>query len=112
MELWEIRQKIDKIDAEIIGLLSKRAELVTKAGKLKKDEQRVRDPKRVEQVINKVKSKATEVGLDPNIAEQIYRTIIGCFVAKELKEFRGGDAQPLFFSNSHLPTKEILEALR
>lgn len=57
MELKEIRQEIDKIDDMIIGLLSKRAELVSKAGKLKKDEQGVRDPKRVEQVINKVKSK-------------------------------------------------------
>ncbi|MBI1810494.1 MAG: chorismate mutase, partial [Nitrospirae bacterium] len=50
MALEEIRQKIDKIDDEIIELLSKRAKLVIKAGKLKKDEQGVRDPKRVEQV--------------------------------------------------------------
>ncbi len=90
MELKEIRQEIDKIDDEIIGLLSKRAELVTMAGKLKKNEQGVRDPKRVEQVINKVKSKAAEAGLDPYIAEQIYKAIISCFVAKELKKFRGG----------------------
>lgn len=89
MEIEEIRQEIDKIDTEIIKLLSKRSSLVTAAGKLKKDEQGVRDPKRVEQVINKVKSKAAEAGLDPDIAEKIYRTIISCFVAKELKEFRG-----------------------
>ncbi len=89
MELKEIRQEIDRIDTKIIGLLSKRAELVTKAGKLKKDEQGVRDPKRVEQVINKVKSRAAEAGLDPYIAEQIYRTIISCFIDRELKEFKG-----------------------
>ncbi|MBI3378522.1 MAG: chorismate mutase [Nitrospirae bacterium] len=89
MALEEIRQKIDKIDDEIIELLSKRAKLVIKAGKLKKDEQGVRDPKRVEQVINKVKSKAAEAGLDPYIAEQIYRAIIGCFIDRELKEFKG-----------------------
>ncbi len=88
MELKEIRHEIDKIDTEIIGLLSKRAELVIKAGNLKKDEQGVRDPKRVEQVINKVKSKAAEVGLDPDIAEKIYRTIISCFIDRELKEFK------------------------
>ncbi|MFZ3091097.1 MAG: chorismate mutase [Nitrospirota bacterium] len=88
MELKEIRQEIDKIDDEIIGLLSKRAELASKAGKLKKDEQGVRDPKRVEHVINKVKSKAAEVGLDPYIAEQIYRAIISCFIDRELKEFK------------------------
>ena len=88
MELKEIRQEIDRIDTKIIGLLSKRAKLVIKAGKLKKDEQGVRDPKRVEQVINKVKLKAAEVGLDPYIAEQIYRAIISCFIDRELKEFK------------------------
>jgi len=87
MELAEIRQHIDAIDSEIINLLSKRAELVSAAGKLKKDEKGVRDPKRVEQVIEKVKSKASTAGLDPAVAEEIYRTIIGCFIRGEMREF-------------------------
>lgn len=89
MTLQEIRDKIDTVDSAIIGLLAERSELVRVAGKLKKDEQGVRDPKRVEQVIEKVKFKATNAGLDAGIAEQIYRTIIGCFIQKELKEFKG-----------------------
>ena len=87
MNLEGIRQQIDSIDIEIINLLSKRAGLVSAAGKLKKDEQGVRDPKRVEQVIEKIKVKASAAGLDPEIAEEIYRIIIGCFVRKEIKEF-------------------------
>jgi phosphinothricin acetyltransferase len=85
--LEEIRQKIDSIDTDIINLLSKRAGLVSAAGKLKKDEKGVRDPKRVEQVIEKVKAKASAAGLEPVIAEEIYRMIIGCFVRREMKEF-------------------------
>ena len=88
MELTEIREQIDALDGDIIKLLSKRSALVSEAGKLKKDEQGVRDPKRVEQVIEKVKEKALAAGLDPVIAEEIYRTIIGCFVLKEMKEFK------------------------
>jgi isochorismate pyruvate lyase len=91
MELVEIRKQIDSIDSDIIDLLSKRAGLVSAAGKLKKDEKGVRDPKRVEQVIEKVKAKALSAGLDPEIAEDIYRTIIGCFVGRELKEFSAND---------------------
>jgi len=87
VNLEEIRQQIDSIDSEIIDRLSKRAELVSAAGKLKKDERGVRDPKRVEQVIEKVRAKAVAAGLDPAIAEEIYRTIIGCFINKELREF-------------------------
>ncbi len=86
-ELETIRKEIDEIDGHIIRLLSQRAELVTAAGKLKKDEQGVRDQKRVEQVIEKVRANASSAGLSPEIAESVYRTIIGCFLSKELKEF-------------------------
>ncbi|MEK6698808.1 MAG: chorismate mutase [Nitrospirota bacterium] len=68
-------------------MLSKRAEMVFTAGKLKKDEKGVRDPKRVEQVIEKVKAKASAAGLDPEMAEEVYRVIIGCFIRKEHSEF-------------------------
>jgi len=54
----------------------------------------VRDPKRVEQVIKKVKAKASEAGLDPEIAEEIYRTIIVSFVRKEMKEFSNRQWSP------------------
>jgi len=64
MKLLEIRKQIDSVDSDIINLLSKRAVLVSAASKLKKDEQGVRDPKRVEQVIERVKAKASAAGLD------------------------------------------------
>ncbi len=97
MNLDEIRQQIDSTDSDIIKLLSKRAGLVSAAGKLKTDEQSVRDPKRVEQVIEQVKAKAFDAGLGPVIAEEIYRTIIGCFVREELKEF----AENLVYHEKH-----------
>ena len=87
MDLNEIRQRIDQVDSEIILLLSQRAKLVSAAGQLKKDEQGVRDPKRVEQVIGKVRAKAASSGFSPDIAERVYRTIIECFIDKELLEF-------------------------
>ena len=87
VNLEGIWRQIDSIDSEIIRRLSKRAELVSAAGKLKKDEEGVRDTKRVEQVIEKVKAKASAEGLDPELAEEIFRTIIRCFVRKELAEY-------------------------
>ena len=87
MDLDEIRVKIDSIDVEIVTLLAKRADLVSAAGKLKKNEEGVRDPKRAEQVIEKVKAHAVTARLDPSIAESVYRTIISCFIRRELKEF-------------------------
>jgi len=87
MDLPDIRMEIDALDSNIVSLLSRRAELVSAAGNLKTDEQGIRDPKRIEQVIAKIKLKADETGLDPALAEEIYRTIIECFVRKEMSEF-------------------------
>jgi isochorismate pyruvate lyase len=88
MNIKEIRSKIDQIDSEIIELLSKRSSLVSYAGKSKKTHSAVRDPERVEAVIKHVKKKAVISGLDPVIAERIYRMIIDCFIRKEMKEFQ------------------------
>lgn len=89
MEMERIRNEIDAVDGDIIALLARRAELVRAAGRLKKDEQGVQDPKRVEQVIGNVRERAASTGFDPSIAEEVYRTIIGCFIRSELKQFSG-----------------------
>ena len=47
MSLLEIRHKIDTLDAEIIGLLSKRSSLVSQACRLKKNEAEVKTSERV-----------------------------------------------------------------
>ena len=87
MDLDVIRKNIDELDTRIITLLALRSSLVSAAGKLKNDEQGVRDPKRVVQVIEQVRAKAVASKLDPAIAEKIYRTIIDCFITAELREF-------------------------
>jgi len=87
VELEMIRKQIDDVDTMIIRLLAKRAEFVTAASKLKKSEQGVRDPKRVEQVIANVREKALKAGLDAELAEQTYRTMINWFIEKELGLF-------------------------
>ena len=90
MYLTRIRRNIDDLDSMIITLLAKRADMVRAAGKLKRNERGVRDPKRVEQVIGKVRETAAAKGLDPAVAEEIYRTVVNCFVDKELLEFNQG----------------------
>ena len=87
MNLLEIRHEIDTLDAEIIGLLSKRGSLVTQSCRLKKNEDEVRAADRVAEVIQKVRQEAEKNGMDPAIAERIYRTITDCFSNKEIGEF-------------------------
>ena len=82
----EIRTNIDIIDREIVKLLSERGQYVRQAAKFKKTTDDVKAPKRVEEVIAKVRNFSLEYGLNPQIAEQIYRTMIECFIDYEIKE--------------------------
>jgi isochorismate pyruvate lyase len=88
MNIEQVRRNIDQLDTMIVALLAKRTDLVAVAARLKKSEQAVRDPRRVEQVIAGVRQKAERSGLDPDIAEKTYRTLIDCLVQKELTLFR------------------------
>lgn len=107
--LDDIRQQIDAIDSEIIRLLAQRSGLVSEAGKLKKSEAEVRATERVEKVLDNVKKKAATSGLDPLIAEKIYRTIIECFINKEMREFKGDGNEPVrVYSTDSLPLRDIV----
>ncbi|MCL7414040.1 MAG: chorismate mutase [ANME-2 cluster archaeon] len=69
-------------------MLSERSKYVRQAAKFKKNTDDVQAPKRVEEVIAKVRNLALEYGLNPEIIEQIYRTMIACFIEFEMKEHR------------------------
>ncbi len=84
--LENVRENIDRIDREIVKLISERSSYVRQAAKLKKTTDEVRAPKRVEEVIAKVRTLAEKEELDPDIAEEVYRTMISCFIKYEMKE--------------------------
>nr|AFV52121.1 chorismate mutase [Streptoalloteichus sp. ATCC 53650] len=44
--------------------------------RLKHDEQAVRSPDRVEQVIARVRDRAAELGVEPDVVERTYRALI------------------------------------
>lgn len=83
----EVREQIDLLDKELVGLISQRSVYVKQAAKFKKDSESVKAPSRVEQVINKVRSLSKDYNIDPDIIEAVYRTMIGKFVDMEMKEF-------------------------
>jgi len=84
----EVRENIDRIDREIVELISQRSRYVGQAAKFKKSMQDVKAPARVEEIILKVRGLAVENHLDPDIMEKIYRTMIACFIDYELKAYK------------------------
>lgn len=86
--LEEVRQQIDSIDHEVVGLLARRGKLVAQAAAFKQTTDDVRAPARVEQVIAKVRGIAAQTGASPQVVEQVYRAMIAAFIDEEL-EARG-----------------------
>jgi isochorismate pyruvate lyase len=80
----EVRENIDKLDNQIVKLISERSRFVEQAAKFKKDTEDVKSPKRVDAVIEKVRNVANENNVNPNIIEEVYRTMISCFINHEL----------------------------
>ena len=86
--LTEVRTQIDALDRRIVELIAERQRWVVAAGSLKQDEQGVRAPARVDQVIVKVRGLAEELGASPDVVERSYRALIGAFIDLELKHHR------------------------
>ena len=83
----EVRNNINNIDEQIVKLIALRGSFVKQAAKFKKDSNDVKAPKRVEEVINKVKNIARLNGADEEVVENVYNAMIESFIKAEIKEF-------------------------
>ncbi|ONI89207.1 chorismate mutase [Saccharothrix sp. ALI-22-I] len=82
----EVRARIDVIDSELVRLRAQRQGLVRAAASFKSDDRAVRASDRVEQVIASVRERARDAGLEPSVAEAVWRAMIGAFIEVELAE--------------------------
>jgi isochorismate pyruvate lyase len=85
--LGEVRDNIDRLDKEIISAMAEREKYVGEAGRFKKDPAAVSDPKRVDAIIEKVRTIAAEDGLAPDVAERSFRAMIAAFEDYERAEW-------------------------
>jgi len=76
-QIKPIRDEIDTIDAQIISLLSQRREQVKKVVAVKKEYKvPIYHPAREEDVISRLRGKASDMDVDPDLVENLYRTIM------------------------------------
>lgn len=88
--LDQVRSEIERIDEQIVRLIAERGRFVAQVASFKKNADGVRDTKRVEAVIQRVRAKAFEHGADAEMIEVLYREMIRRFVDMEMREFEGG----------------------
>jgi isochorismate pyruvate lyase len=85
--LDEVRTQIDRIDRALVSLLAERGLYVKQAARFKHSNEEVEGGKRVDQVMRRVEKLAGELGADPRLTAEVYRTMISHFIASELQEF-------------------------
>lgn len=80
----ELRRNIDDLDGELVRLLAIRADHIDRAAELKPAEGLpARIGPRVDQVIKNARVNAGQAGLDADLAEQVWRTLIEWSIARE-----------------------------
>jgi isochorismate pyruvate lyase len=85
--LDDVRTNIDALDRQIVALLAERTTYVEAAARFKAQKALVVDPPRIEDVIAKVRHRATEHGMNPDLAETIYRAMIDAYILHEGREW-------------------------
>jgi isochorismate pyruvate lyase len=87
-DMAQVRAEIDRIDIALVDLISERFGYVDRAWQLKTSPGEAHVPWRIQQVIDKVKVRANEKGLPPELTEALWRQMIGWFVQYEEEKLR------------------------
>ncbi|HET7851305.1 MAG TPA: chorismate mutase [Methyloceanibacter sp.] len=82
-DMEQVRAEIDRIDVALVDLIGERFTYVDRAWQLKQSPAEARVPWRIQQVINRVRARAVEKGLPPELAEALWRQMIGWFIQYE-----------------------------
>src|SRR5206468_5577756 len=88
MSLADVRREIDRLDDQIIKLLALRQLQVARAATYKHDEEGVRAPERRRQMMKRLRTRALEEGVDPDVVVQIWNAMIDAFTELEMREHK------------------------
>jgi isochorismate pyruvate lyase len=81
----EVRDCIDIIDKQIIELIGHRFQYVKEIVRFKSSPEEVEARKRYHEVLEARRSWAVSQGLDPNVIENIYKTLIQYFINEQME---------------------------
>jgi len=83
-----IRNKIDKLDYQLLNLIKKRTNLVNQVIKVKELKKQIVDNKRITKVLSNIKKRSHIKKIDPQITRAIWLTMIRSFIKYERKNFK------------------------
>ena len=88
--LQEVREEIDVIDEQLVDLISKRSRLIRQAAAFKESVDDVKAQDRIDDIMQRVRKKAIELNINPNMISELFKIMIDEMVETEISEFRNG----------------------
>ena len=88
-DLSQVRTEIDRVDTALVQMIGERFGYVERAWQIKlQAKQEANVPWRNQQVIDKVRARAKEAGVPPDLVEALWRQMIGWFIQYEEEKLR------------------------
>ena len=86
--LKEARDQIDILDEQIVELIATRNAYIKQLAHFKNSVDEIKAEDRIDDVINRVRAKAIELDLSPNLINDLYLRMIDAMVDSEVAEFK------------------------
>jgi len=89
--LEEVRTEVDIIDDKLVDLISERSHLIRQAASFKESVEEVKAEDRIDFIMQRVRHRAIELGVSPNMISELFSIMINEMVETEIAEFRNAD---------------------
>jgi isochorismate pyruvate lyase len=86
--LDEARVEIDKVDNDIVKLIAIRNRYIKQIAHFKTSIEEIKSEDRISSVISRLRAKAIELDLSPNLINDIFLRLIDEMVESEIAEFK------------------------
>ncbi len=86
-KLNKLRDKLDRLDNDLIKIIKKRTNLVTRVLALKEFKNQIVDQKRIKAILKSVKKKSLKNNIDPKITSKIWKNMIAAYIDFERRNF-------------------------
>ena len=83
-----LRNKLDKLDNDLLKIIKKRLSLVNEVLKVKVFKKEIIDKKRIKQILKKIKKKSIQYKIDHKITNRIWSNMIWSFIDYERRNFK------------------------
>ncbi len=90
--LEEVRAKVDELDDKLVELISERSHYIKQAATFKNSIDEIKADDRIEFIKQKVRHKAIQLEVSPNMISELFTIMIDEMVETEIAEFRNKDA--------------------